>query len=178
MKSPTMKALFTALFITLCFSLAAQHCPWDCSGLLMIKTSAGREELKKLDPVLVGPNKKPIIDTIYGTGSETFDLCRFMYYDDFLQYRINRIKIHHWYTFDTRYHFARDHYIVRFNFCRYDSDGPPDLYIRINDRGTNNYKYIEIPKAKRIHLHDIGREISKGETETLIEKLSSYVITL
>ena len=40
--------------------------------------------------------------TVYGTGLATYDSGWFLYYyDDFVQYRTGRIKLHHWYRYDT-----------------------------------------------------------------------------
>ena len=170
--------LFLSLLI-ITVSTSAQHCPWDCSGLLMIKTDATKGEMKKLDPVLVDINNKPVIDTLYGSGAGTYDLCRFLYYDDFLKFRINRIQVHYWYGYDTVYHFAKEHYVVRFNYCRYSTDGPTDLFIRYNDPSSSSgYKYIEIPASRRIHLHDYSREINKGQTAEILQSIQPFILNI
>ena len=78
-----MRHLFLFILLIATLTTSAQHCPWDCDGMIMIKTDAGKEEMKKLDPVLVDVNKKLILDT--SLGADIFDLCRILYYDDFLK---------------------------------------------------------------------------------------------
>lgn len=176
-----MRCAFLAILFVVIAPAAtnAQHCPWDCSGLLMLKTDVSREEMKKLDPVLVDVNKKPIVDTLYGSGTDTYDLCRFLYYDDFLQFRISRIKVHHWYMYDTVYHFAKNHYLVRFNYCRYQSDGPTGLFIRYNDPAAQvDYKFIEIPSSRRIHLHNYSRQINNKQTDAIVESIGPFILTI
>lgn len=155
---------------------AAQHCPWDCSGLLMLKTSLTDAEFSQLNPVLVDDNKKPIIDTVYGTGVDSYDTCRFLYYDDFVEYRTKRIKLHYWYNYDTLYRFAKDHYVVRFNYCRHKKEESRDLFIRFNDPVTREYRYIEIPPGRRIHLHDFNREIRQKLTLAEIPSLQGLIM--
>lgn len=145
---------------------SAQHCPWDCSGLIVLRTNISKEQMEKLEPLLVYENKNEIVDTIYGTGKETYDRGRLMYYDDFVKYRTERIKLHDWYRFDTVYHFAAGNYLVRYNYC--GSDGAK-LYVRFynpNSRGLK-YEYIEVPTESRIHLHEYSSKISSRQTEEL-----------
>ena len=96
-----MKKSLLSLFIILWIGANAQHCPWDCTGFLMIKTNASEAEMKKLKPVLVDGRKKPVVDTLYGTGLPTYDLCTFLLYRDFKKYRTERIKLHWVYQYDT-----------------------------------------------------------------------------
>lgn len=155
-----MRFLLFILFAGFASLSSAQHCPWDCAGFLMVKTDASRQEMSKLHPVLVDKNKMPIIDTMYGTGAETYDSCVFMFYSDFKKYRIDRIKLHHWYAFDTMLNFAASHYVVHYNYCKYRWDEADALFIRVNDTSKkNSYTYIEIPRDKRIHLHDFNTQI-------------------
>lgn len=149
------------IFLLLSADVNAQHCPWDCSGMILLKTDLSKTEFTRLNPVLVDGNRKEIVDTVYGTGLATYDTGRFMHYDDFMQYRTGRIKLHYWYAFDTLYYFAKDNYLVRYNYCRYQYQGNTDLFIRFTDTAGNQYGYIEIPVSRRIHLHDFGPEIRK-----------------
>lgn len=129
--------------------------------MILLKTDVTATEFRQLSPVLVNKNREIIVDTIYGTGLETYDSCRFMSYDDFMQYRTQRIKLHHWYNYDTMYYFANNNYLVKYNYCRYQYGNNTGLFIRFNDTVTKGYGYIEIPVSRRIHLHDFGPEIRK-----------------
>jgi len=88
--------------------------------------------------VLADGGQNVVVDTIYGTGLATYDTCRFLPYEDFLKYRIEKINLHYWYGYDTVYHFAKGHFIVRYNFCRFNRDGRSDLFIRFNDPSGAN----------------------------------------
>ncbi len=171
-----MRSLIASLLLALPVSLTAQHCPWDCTGMLMLKTDATAAEIKKLQPALVDENKNTVIDTLYGTGSDqTFDTCYFLLYNDFVKYRAGRIQLHHWYAFDTLFHFAEGNYVVHYNYCKYGKEGK--LFIRYNDSsGTSGYRYKEVTAMNRIHLHDYNREIREHQTDQLRKTLSPFVI--
>lgn len=167
--------LLLSLLIT-SITTAAQHCPWDCSGLLMLKTDATHEEMKRLDPILVDINKNPIDQKQYGGGGDSTNLYRFLIYDDFLKFRISRIKINNWNSYDTLYHFAKDHYVVRINYC---GNSTSDLFVRYNDpAAATGYNYIEIPASRRIHLHDYSREINRRETEKILQSIQPFILTV
>lgn len=154
----------------------SQHCPWDCSGMILLKTDISKEEFTKLNPVLVDAHKQLIVDTVYGTGLATYDSCRFLYYDDFVQYRTGRIKLHHWYRYDTAYYFARGHYLVRFNYCRYARGADTGLYIRYDDPVLHEPKYIEVPADRRIHLHIFYRQIYNRLPLDKIESMPALIM--
>jgi hypothetical protein len=170
-----MKRCCVLFFLLLSSVAFAQHCPWDCSGLLMIRTNVTPAELKKMDPVLVDANKKLITDSVYGTGKETHDSARILFYDDFLAYRTERIKLHHWYGFDTVYHFAKGHHVARFNFCRFNNK---KLFIRFHDPSTaaGEYSYIEMPNDRRIHLHEYNMLINRRKSEELLSLLQPLIL--
>lgn len=163
--------------VLLSVNATAQHCPWDCSGMIMIRTDVTNAEFKQLNPVLAGSDKQIITDTIYGTGLDTKDTCRFFYYDDFVQYRTGKIKLHHWYGFDTAYYFAKGHYLVRYNFCKYYRSDTT-LYVRYNDLHTGEQHFIEIPQDKRIHLHNYYREIYDRYTLDKIPSMQELILVL
>lgn len=174
-----MRHAFLLIFILAASVASAQHCPWDCSGLIMIRTNASREEMKKLDLRLTENSGEPVIDTLYGTDAATYDTCRFLYYDDFIQLRSQRIKLHRWYAFDTVYHFAKDHYIVRFNYCKYNAGLTGKLYIRYaSASAASGYMHIEVPQAKRIHLHNYSREIQDRQTGAVLEAIEPLILTI
>lgn len=155
----------------------AQHCPWDCSGMILLQTTISREQTEKLRPVLVDESKKEITDTMYGTGKDTYDPCAFLYYDDFAKYRTEKIALHHWYQYDTVYHFAAGKYIVKYNFCKYNGK---KLYLRFVDpyaRGLT-YHYIEIFPEKRIHLHNYSSQIFNGETEEIKTAVQPFTLSV
>ncbi len=174
-----MKRLFLLLFSFVPISVFAQHCPWDCSGMILMKTNVSAAELKNLNPVLVDANKNIVVDTMYGTGLETYDTCRFMFYDDFKAYRTERTKIHYWYRFDTLYTFAKEYAVVRFNFCRYERSGAM-LYVRFNslkDSG-DKYNYIEVSQNNRVHLHDHNMQINRKEHDVIREAVKPVVLNI
>lgn len=171
-----MRYLVLLSLLITTISTSAQHCPWDCSGLLMLKTDATREEMKRLDPVLVDINKNPIDQKQYADGTDSSNLYRFLFYDDFLEFRLSRIKKNNWNMYDTVYHFAKDHYVVRINYC---GNRTSDLFVRYNDpAAADGYKYIEIPPSRRIHLHDYSNEINRRETEKIIQSIEPFILTI
>lgn len=172
-----MRRYFLIAVCFLSLQAAAQHCPWDCSGMIMLKTDLSPEEFAKLSPVLVDGNKQLIIDTIYGTGLDTHDTCRFYFYDDFVRYRTSKIKLHHWYGYDTVYYFAKEHYLVRYNYCRY-SRGDTSLFIQYNDPQTGMKKILEVPSGKRIHLHNYYRQIYQRLTLDKIPAIQELILTV
>lgn len=173
-----MRKLAFIVLLFLSGQAAAQHCPWDCSGMILLKTDLTGDEFKRLSPVLVDNNEQVVVDTIYGTGLETNDSCRFLSYADFVNYRTDKIKLHHWYGFDTLYYFAKGQYLVRYNFCKYKKEGNNDLFIRFTDPVTREDHYIDIPIGRRIHLHDLNREIRERKTLEEIPSLQGLVLEL
>jgi len=172
-----MRSLFALAILTICLSGNAQHCPWDCSGMIIMETNMPKGSVYKMKPVLVDENKVVITDTIYGTGLPTYDRCDFLYFSDFMTYRKKKIAVHHWYEYDTMYHFAAGKYIVRYNFC---AEREKKLYLRYTDpsskRGT--YQYIEIPEENRIHLHEYNNELRSGQAEKLRDETKNFVLTV
>ena len=155
----------------------AQHCPWDCSGMILFQSNLSAEQVKELHPVLVDENKKDIIDTIYGTGKDTYDPCEFLYFDEFQQYRTGKIQLHHWYEYDTMYAFAAGAYLVKYSYCKYRGK---KLYIRYTDPYTRSltYHYIEVPEDNRLHLHDYSRELTNREAAKIRELTASKLLLL
>lgn len=174
--------MHTFLFLVLFFvpmHVNAQHCPWDCCGLLMLKTDLSPDELKKLNPVLVDARKNPVIDTLYNSGAATFDTATILQYDDFVSLRARRIGVHHWYAYDTVYYFARDHFVTRFNYCKYSREGNTELYIRFNKPGDpSGFSYLEVPPSRRIHLHDYNNEINTKNTYAILLTIKPYVLVI
>lgn len=173
-----MKRIFILILFTVSAAFSySQHCPWDCTGMILLLTRLPKEKLYKLNPVLVDQRLRPITDTMFGTGkeNETSDPCAFLYYDDFLTYRTNKIAIHHWYGYDTLYYFAKGKYMVHFNFCRYKEE---KLFLRFEDKYSRGikYHYVEIPGKQRIHLHNYSRELFDRETPALKKKLKPFVL--
>lgn len=171
------KGLIIILFMTSHLA-GAQHCPWDCSGMILLKTDATSGEMSRLNPVLVDGDRKLVIDTLYGTGlNSTADTCQFLVYEDFLKFRVAKTAIHYWYSYDTVYHFAKDHYLVKYNYCKYNRNNE-SLYIRINDLNNtpSGYRYIEVTAEKGIHLHNYHRLLNDRKTGELLTALAPMVI--
>jgi hypothetical protein len=169
-----MRPAFLILVILLSQLAKAQHCPWDCSGMILMKTTIAKEQLYKLKPVLVDENKNIIIDTIYGTGLDTYDTCNFLYYDDFIKYRAGKISLHHWYGYDTVYHFASGYYMVKTNFCKYKGR---KLFLQFTEPGKPGlkYHYLEIKPASLFHLHDFNREINERKTAEIKKAVLPFI---
>lgn len=170
-----MKPLIIGIFLLSFINASAQHCPWDCTGFLMIKTDATKSEIEKLQPVLVDANKQVVIDTLYGTGKDTYDTCTFMEYDDFVKYRTERTRLHHWYEYDTVLNFAKDHYVVHYNFCKHEGK---QLFIRYMGPGHGHYHYMEIPADKRIHLHDLNNMIREKNYTGILKQVEPNIINV
>jgi hypothetical protein len=174
-----MKLLLLVTGLLTFGSLNAQHCPWDCTGFLMLRTDASYKEMKQLQPVLVDGKKQVIIDTLYGTGKSTNDLCEFLYFDDFKNYRAKKTELHHWYAYDTLLDFSAGHYVVHYNYCRYRRNGTNDLYIRFIDPHDNDaYHYIEIPASQRIHLHDFSSQIMDRNFTAILDTIEPAIIKI
>lgn len=156
----------------------SQHCPWDCSGMLLLKTNITATEFSTLNPVLVDKGKQVVVDTIYGTGLDTYDTCRFLFYDDFQQYRTERIKTHYGYGHDTAFHFAKDHYLVRYNYCKFQKDGEGELFIRYNDPSgePGAYRYLPVSAESGIHLHDHRLQMNRREYSGILEKVQPQIL--
>ncbi|HWR33689.1 MAG TPA: hypothetical protein VN451_09190, partial [Chitinophagaceae bacterium] len=147
--------------------------------MILMKTDLKADELKKLNPVLVDENKNIMVDTMYGTGLETYDTCRFMFYEDFKAYRTEKTKVHYWYRYDTLYRFAKDYALVKFNFCRYKRSGAM-LFVRFNSLkdSVTQYGYIEVPQNNRIHLHDFNMMINRKEHDTIRDSVQPFVLDI
>jgi len=79
-----MKQALLSFFGALIFlSSFSQHCPWDCSGMIIVETPVAKGIVYKLEPVLVNEEKRVIVDTMYGTDKPTYDRCDLLSYDDF-----------------------------------------------------------------------------------------------
>ena len=172
-----MRWFILSLMLSVTAVAGAQHCPWDCSGLLLVKTDVSPENIYKLFPVLVNEKKEIIVDTIYGTGKPTYDTCNLLYYDDYLAYRTQKIKLHYWYAHDTVYHFAKDNYIIKVNFCKYKNK---KLFLRLTDPDSPelHYRYVEIANMALIHLHDYNMEINARSTNKVKEAVSKFLVTM
>lgn len=171
-----MKFFFLlTLFITKSFFSHGQHCPWDCTGMILLQTNTTAETISHIDLVLVDEKCQSVTDTIFGTGLPTYDECAFLSYHDFTEYRIKRIALHHWYQYDTMYHFAEGYNLVKYNFCKYLGR---KLYLRYLDQHMRslNYHYIEIPDSLRIHLHDYNTEIREQRTEDIKKKIRPFIL--
>jgi hypothetical protein len=155
----------------------AQHCPWDCSGMILVETPVAKGMVYKMEPVLVDEDQKVIVDTMYGTDKPTYDRCDFLSYDDFTKQRTKKIAIHHWYGYDTFYHFAEGRYIVKYNFCEYQDK---KLYLRYSEPFATSkiYHYVEIPATNRIHLHDYNSQLRERKTEEIKNDLKESVLVL
>lgn len=172
-----MRKTLIVLFVMISAAANGQHCLWDCTGFLMIKTDATKAEMDMMRPVLVDAQKHVVIDTLYGTGKETFDTCRFLYFDDFVKYRKERSKLHSWYNYDTMLKFAEGYYVVHYNFCKYER-GNTELSVRYAGPGHGHDHYIPVPMDKRIHLHDLNNEIRNKEFESILKKVEPQIINV
>jgi len=157
--------------------VAAQHCPWDCTGLVQFKIEATKVQIEKMNLVLVDEEKNEVIDTLYGTGKNTYDTCKVLFYDDFILYRTQRIATHHGYSYDTVYYFAKDKYLARYNFCKYENKR---IYLRFSDRYSRSlrYHFIEIPATNRVHLHQYNEYLQYDRTSELKELLGPFVLNI
>lgn len=174
-----MRIRFILLSLSFALAASAQHCPWDCSGLILLKTDVSREEMLQLQPVLCDGSRQLVIDSVYGSGATLADTCRFLAYEDFRQYRISRTTISHWYKYDTVYSFAKDLFLVKYSYCRFKEPGTT-LYIRYRSRrqGKWQYNYIAVPETRRVHLHNYYRELNARDSAGLRKQLEPFVLQL
>jgi len=145
--------------------------------MIVLQPDMPIKAIDKFHLVLADENKRPITDTIYGTGKDTYDRCVFLSYDSFTKARSEKITIHHWYSYDTVYKFAKGNYIVKYNYCKYQGK---KLYMRYLDQYNRAlvFHYIEIPESNRIHLHDYNDELRNGQGEKMKEATKKNVIVL
>lgn len=170
------------LVVLLFFSRNAegQHCPWDCSGLVVIQTNMTAAEMVRFKPVLVDENKSIVIDTIYGTGGKTWDTARVLPFEAFQQYRTERIQLHRWYNYDTMYRFAAGYYVAKANYCKFAHTGRK-LFVRftLQPPGKNPvYRDIEIAGKGLLHLHDYSIELNQKDAEGIRKRIAALVLTI
>ena len=172
-----MKNAICILALLYSSAVFAQHCPWDCAGMIMIQSPVSKDNFYKFSVVLVDSDKKEITDTIFGTGKGTWDDCRFVSYEDFTAMRKKKIRIHSWYAYDTVYAFSAGNFIVKFNYCKYQDK---KLYIRFVDRYTRGltFHYIEVPLNRRLHLHNYNNELQQRKTQRLKELTQPLVMKI
>lgn len=172
-----MRMYVVAVILFISTGSAAQHCPWDCTGMIVLQIDLPQKTIARLNLVLVDESMREVTDTIYGTGKDTFDECIFLSYDSFTKNRTEKIALHHWYKHDTLYKFAMGNYIVKYNYCKY---GGKKLYIRYLDQNMRSivFHYIEIPDSKRIHLHDYNTELFNGKAKEMRQDTKKNVIIL
>jgi hypothetical protein len=172
MKKFLFLTAYSLLHFTYCF---AQHCPWDCSGMILIETPVPEEQINSLDPILVDEYHKLITDTVYGTGLDTYDACEFLFSDDFTECRKKKTEQNHFYTHDTAYYFTQNKLVVKYNYCLYKDK---KLFIRFVDpyRRDLYYHYIEVPENKRMHLHDYNEQIRNRSYKGMDTIIQPFVI--
>jgi len=174
-----MKQVF--FFIAYCILPAvncfAQHCPWDCAGMILIETPVPKEQINSLSPLLVDEYRKTMTDTVYGTGLDTYDACEFLFSDDFTECRKKKTELHQFYNYDTAYYFTQNKFVVKYNYCNYKDK---KLFIRFMDpyRRDLHYHYIEVPENKRIHLHDYNEQIKNRSYHGMDTLIQPYVMKL
>jgi len=172
--------LFILAFI-ISSTAVAQHCPWDCAGMIIIQSPLSSERFYQAGLALVdtieNEREDIVVDTIFGTGKKTYDECIFLSYEDFTKRRSKKTAIHNCYGHDTMYHFTKGSYIVKFNYCKYQGK---KLYIRYYDRYTRGlrFHYIEVPENKRIHLHNYAFELQERRTAELKKKTQPFVMKI
>jgi hypothetical protein len=171
------KLLLLSVLFSQWFSLLAQHCPWDCSGMILLESDVPESVIAKLQLALVDENKNELNDTVYGTGKDLHDPCIFLPYKDFMAYRVDRIAVDRSYQHDTVYRFAEDLLMVKFNYCNYRDR---KLYLRFINRHASpgSYYYVEIPDSLRIHLHEYSTELYAGKKEEIKKKVQPFIVRL
>lgn len=158
----------------------AQHCPWDCSGLLVLQSDLSPAELQQLKPVVVDENKTAVIDTIYGTSMRTWDTAYVLPFAQFQQYRTARIAEHRWYAYDTVYRFAEGYLVAKLNYCKYAHSGRK-LFVRFTLPSTGKdpvYKYIPIEGKDLLHLHDYSIQLNRHDTATIRREIGPKIFML
>lgn len=169
--------ILLALLLSVTTGINAQHCPWDCSGLVVVKTNIPVATLKQMGFVLVDENKKIITASRKGDSKAFMDTSLLEPYDEFVAKRKAGLNDYHWYQYDTAYHFAEGKYLLHFNHC----DGyKKKLYLRYQRAGAAGIKflYIEVPDNKRISLHDFSDELYGRNYKAISEKIKPNILFL
>lgn len=170
-----MRKLLILLTFLLPAATNAQHCPWDCSGLVVVETNIPGATLKQMGFVLVDEHKKIITTSRTGDGKPFMDTSLLESYDEFVNKRKAGLNDYRWYQYDTAYHFAEGKYLLHFNHC----DGyKKKRYLRYQRAGAAGIKflYIEVPDDKRISLHDFSDELYDRKYKEISEKIKSNIL--
>jgi len=79
-----VKQLLLLLLVANSFKSQAQYCPWDCSGMIKLKTPVGAKELVyKLNPALVDETNWSLTPCM--EQANPFMIASiFLHYDDFV----------------------------------------------------------------------------------------------
>jgi hypothetical protein len=166
-----MKKLFflTSYYLLHTAYSFAQHCPWDCAGMIIVETNVPRERIAELRPFLVDEKGKCI-------ARDTYDECELLYYDDFTEKRKSKVQEHPYYRYDTAYTFAQGKFIVKYNYCDYKGK----LYLSFVNpyRRDLYYEMIEVPENKRVHLHDYNEQIRKCSYQEMDILLKPFILHL
>jgi hypothetical protein len=166
-----MKKLFfiTSYYLLHTACSFAQHCPWDCAGMIIVDTNVPREKIAALRPFLVDEKGK-------GIARDTYDECELMYYDDFTEKRKSKVLEHPYYRYDTAYTFAQGKFIVKYNYCEHKGK----LYLSfINPyRRDLHYEMIEVAENKRIHLHDYNEQLRERGFPGMDALLQPFILRL
>jgi hypothetical protein len=172
-----MRIFLIIVFIAATLPGIAQHCPWDCSGMVLVETNLAPKQMEQAHLMVTGENKKPVIDTFSNEGKPFYDTCRLYPYAEFLKKRKEQLKTYRWYQYDTVYHFAENKYLVRFNLCRFYGK---KLFLSFQHPYTRNLQiiYIEIPDNKRISLHAISDKLYKRDYEAISKEIAPMIMRL
>jgi len=158
-------------------SLHAQHCPWDCCGLIMINSDLKPAEMQKLKLVLTDGNKQIVIDTLYGSSEKNADTCYIRWGEEFLAHKTSLVAANHWYAYDTMLHFCKGHYVVRYNYCKYEEPQNQLLFLRYTD-AAGSFHYLPVHYSNRIHLHNYNDQIRTGQTTELNKIMEPFVMDM
>jgi hypothetical protein len=143
--------LITLLFITKL--LAAQHCPWDCSGIVILDWPANKS-FPSYTVSLVDKNHEVVSNhNVYESPESKFQL-----YGDLKKELSSKIPQNHWYENDTVFHFAEGSPVTLYNYCDYRGD----LFVEVRFNTTSQKWYFKLNEDQKFHLHNM--DLWQGKT--------------
>lgn len=141
-----MRFILSFLFIMMTTGLAAQHCPWDCSGLVILDWPENRK-FSDYDVSLVDSQRKVVTNTnVYETTASGF-----LPYEELKEQLTEKISKHSWYEYDTALHFAKGSPVTLYNYCEYQQD----LFVEVKSKKDPGSKhYFPLNNDQKFHLHN------------------------
>src|SRR5688572_18135654 len=126
---------------------SAQHCPWDCSGIVILDWPADKK-FNNYQVRLVDSSYKVVFNhNVYEKTESQFSI-----YEELKKQLNLKISKYSWYEYDTVLNFAAGSPVALYNFCDYHGE---DLFIEVKSKkGPSNKNYFKLNEDQKFHLHE------------------------